>query len=86
MVVESSIDPLNKNETEVWPCGPLVKDRQHRSRGGLAFSFITQEPKGIKYRVIYQMKAYIFLYPMILVKKRETFSIFSVLKFLHFIA
>ena len=46
-----------------------IKDRQHRRRGGLAFCFITQEPKVIEYRVICQMKAYIIFYPMILRNK-----------------
>ena len=42
-----------------------LKDRQHRSRGGYAFSRITHEPQGIKVRVICQIKAYIFLYSLI---------------------
>ena len=47
----------------------IVKDRQHRSRGGLAFPFITQEPERIEYCVICQIKAYTFPYPMILRNK-----------------
>ena len=43
-----------------------LKDRQHRSGGGSGFPFITQEPKGVYYRVIYQKKGNIYLYPMIL--------------------
>ena len=42
-----------------------VKDRQHQSRGGSDFPFVTQEPKGVEHRVIYQMKGNIYLYPMI---------------------
>ena len=38
----------------------VVKDRQHRSRGGSDFRFITQELKGVEHRVIYQMKGNIF--------------------------
>ena len=47
-----------------WNMG--FKDRQHRSRGGSDFPLITQEPKGVDHRVIYQMKGNIYLYPMIL--------------------
>ena len=45
------------------------KDRQHRSRGGFAFSFIVQELSEVEYCTIYQMKATIFLYPFILNNK-----------------
>ena len=47
----------------------LLKDRQHRSRDGSDFPFITQEPKGVAHRVIYQMKGNICFYPMILSNK-----------------
>ena len=43
----------------------MLKDRQHRSRGGFAFALIVHEPKGVEYRAIYQMKGTIFLYPLI---------------------
>ena len=43
-----------------------LKDRQHRSRGGSDFPFITQELKGVEHLVIYQMKGNNYLYPMIL--------------------
>ena len=45
---------------------PYIKDRQHRSRGGLVFFYIVHGPKGVEYRTIYQMKATISLYPLIL--------------------
>ena len=44
----------------------ILKDRQYQSRGGSDFPLITQEPKGVEYRVIYQMKGNIYLYPMII--------------------
>ena len=34
-----------------------LKDRQHRSKGGLGFCFIIHEPKGLEQRVTYHMKA-----------------------------
>ena len=37
------------------------KDRQHQSRGGFKFCIIDQEPKGVEYHVICQMKGTIFL-------------------------
>ena len=43
----------------------ILKDRQHRSRGGIGISFITHKGKGSEYRVIYQTKARLFLYPLI---------------------
>ena len=43
----------------------LIKDRQHRSRGRLEFSFITPEPKEIEGRVICHIKASIFLYSLV---------------------
>ena len=46
-----------------------VKDRQHRSRGGCTFSFIVHELNRVEYCTIYQMKATIFLYPLILNSK-----------------
>ena len=42
-----------------------VKDRQHRSRGGLEFSCITPKPKGIEGCVICQIKANILLYLLV---------------------
>ena len=41
-----------------------LKDRQHRSSGGLEFSCITPEPKGIEGCCIYQIKASIFRYSL----------------------
>ena len=46
-----------------------LKDRQHRSRGCCAFSLIVHKPKGVGYHTIYQMKAPICLYPLILIGK-----------------
>ena len=43
-----------------------VKDRQHRTRGGIGFSYITHKPRGAEYHVIYQMKAMIFVYALVL--------------------
>ena len=43
----------------------MFKDRQHRSRGGIGFSFIAPKVKGSEDRAIYQTKARSFLYPLI---------------------
>ena len=48
---------------------PNLKDRQHRTRGGIGFSFITHKPRGAEYHVIYQMKAMIFVYALVLSNK-----------------
>ena len=42
-----------------------LKDRQHRTRGGIGVSFITPKPKGVEYHVIYHMKAIILVYALI---------------------
>ena len=47
----------------------MLKDRQHRTRGGTGFSFITHKPRGAEYHVIYQMKAMIFVYALVLSNK-----------------
>ena len=33
----------------------IFKDRQHRTRGGVGFSFITNKARGVEYHVIYQI-------------------------------
>ena len=43
----------------------MLKDRQHRSRGGFEYSRITHEPQGIEGRVICRIKAYISLYSLV---------------------
>ena len=45
---------------------PLVKNRQYRSRGGPGFSLILHKPKGVKCVNVYEIKANIFPYPLIL--------------------
>ena len=44
----------------------VFKDRQHRSKGGMGFLFIAHQPKGVEYCVIYQTKARIFVYSLML--------------------
>ena len=68
----------NQNDIQYIMCSLVterntytLKDRQHRRSGGSDFPFITQGPKGVEHRVVYQMKGNIYLYPMTLRNKRS---------------
>ena len=65
MFISCLLDIIKKSKPEKFK----FKDRQHRSRGGIGFSFITHKPRGVEYHVIYQMKAMISVDALVLSNK-----------------